>query len=261
MPVQPLQGRQALASVDARWRAAQAPRRPPDGCALRGAAALLFYVFASGVSAQISGTASVVSDYRYRGITLSGEKPAAQLGLTYDDPLGWYAGAFGSTVRLASPAGPSIQAMVFAGFAARLPSGISLEAGGDYSAYTGAAGYDYGEMYLGVATENVSARIYYSPKYYGQRTHAVYGEINAALSLIDRVRLLAHVGFLRTRSDSVYGSGSDQHVVDGRIGLGADFDLFQLELAWVGISSANVAYGITGSSSPNTVVLTLSRAF
>jgi uncharacterized protein (TIGR02001 family) len=248
--------------VDARWRAAQAGRRLLDGSALRSAAALLFCAIASGASAQISGTASVVSDYRYRGITFSEQKPAAQLGVTYDDPAGWYAGAFGSTVRLAPPAGPSFQAMAFAGFALRLPSGISLEAGGDYAAFTGAGSDDYGEIFLGAATENLSARVYYSPRYYGQPANAVYGEINGALPLSDRVRLLVHVGYLRTRAGYAYsGSPSNPHVVDGRIGLVAVFDLFQLELAWVGISDKYVAYRITGSDSPNTVVLTLSHPF
>jgi hypothetical protein len=43
--------------------------------------------------------------------------------------------------------------------------------------------------------------------------------------------------------------------------LGVDVEQFRFELAWVGTSNANVAYGITGSRSPNTIVLTLSRAF
>jgi uncharacterized protein (TIGR02001 family) len=228
---------------------------------VRGAATLLLCVFTNGVGAQISGTASIVSDYRYRGITLSDQKPAAQIGLAYDHPLGWYAGAFGSTVRLAPPSGPGIQATVFAGYVAPLASGISVEAGGDYSVFTRAAGYNYGEIFLGVARENLSARIYYSDRYFGQRVNAWYGEINGTQSLIDRVRLLAHVGFLSTHSDYPYGPQVNQHVVDGRIGIGADVDLFHLELAWVGISRAYVAYGITGSSSPNTVVLTISRQF
>jgi uncharacterized protein (TIGR02001 family) len=239
----------------------RAQRNRRDRSAVRGAAKLLFCVFASGVDAQISGTASIVSDYRYRGITLSDQKPAAQIGLAYDSPLGWYAGAFGSTVRLAPPAGPGAQAMAFAGYAARLPAGISIDVGGDYSAFTGAAGYKYGELYVGVARENLSARIYYSDRYFGQRVNAWYGELNAAQPLIDRVRLLAHVGFLNTHSYYPYGPQVNQHVVDGRIGIGADVDLFHVELAWVGISTSYVAYGITGSSSPNTVVLTISRQF
>jgi uncharacterized protein (TIGR02001 family) len=251
--------------VDARWQVARPRSRLVDSSAVRGAATLLFCVLATGVSAQVSGTASVVSDYRYRGITLSDQKPAAQIGLSYDGPLGWYAGAFASTVRLAPPAGPGIQAMVFTGFASSLPSGISIEAGGDYSVFSGASGYNYGETYLGVARENLSARIYYSPRYYGQRANAWYGEINGAQPLIDPVRLLVHVGYLSSHSTYPYGPQVEQHPLDWRIGIGADIDLFHFEVAWVGIrtanSIANVGYLITGSTSPNTVVLTLSRQF
>ncbi len=228
---------------------------------MRGAAILVFCSLASGAGAQISGTASVVSDYRYRGFTLSDRKPAAQIGVTYDDPLGWYAGAFGSTVQLAPPAGANFQAIAFGGFASRLPSGLTLEAGGDYSVFTGAAGDDYGEIFLGAATENVSARIYYSPRYFGQPSNGAYGEINASLPLAASVRLLVHVGFLRTRYESDYRAQSGQHAVDGRIGLAVDFDAFRLELAWVGVSAADAAYRITGSNSPSTAVLTLSRSF
>jgi len=251
----------------ARWLVADSPRRPPNSFAVRGAAALLFYVFATGAGAQISGTASIVSDYRYRGITLSDQKPAAQIGVAYDHPSGWYAGAFASTVRFAPPAGPGMQALAYTGFAATLPSGISIEAGGDYSAFTDAAGYDYGQVYLGVAKENFGARIYFAPRYYGQPAQALYVEINGAQPLVDSVRLLLHVGWLSTRSTYPYGPQVKQHVVDGRIGLGVDFDLFHVELAWVGINTsaanniANVDYRIAGSSRPNTVVLTLSRQF
>ncbi len=261
MPVKPLRGPPKLAPASVRWRAGRARSPLIDGSALRGAAILVFCSLASGAGAQISGTASVVSDYRYRGFTLSDEKPAAQFGVTYDAPLGWYAGAFGSTVRLAPPAGPNFQAIAFGGFASRLSSGLTLEVGGDYSAFTGAAGDDYGEIFLGAATENASARIYYSPRYFGQPSNAVYGEINGSQPITAAVRLLVHLGFLRTRYESGYRTQSGQHAVDGRIGLAADFDACRLELALVGVSAHDAAYRVSGSSSPNTIVLTLSRSF
>ena len=141
-----------------------------------------------------------------------------------------------------------------------------MEAGGDYSAFAGANELNYGEVFVGGATENLSARIYYSPRYFGQSSNAVYGEINATQPLIDRVRLHVHAGFLRYRYESPYGSclvrhPPTQNVVDGRIGLRVDLDLFQLEIAWVGVSNHTAAYLITGSSSPNGVVASLSLSF
>lgn len=151
--------------------------------------------------------------------------------------------------------------MAFGGYALRLPSGVSVEAGGDYSVFTNARGDDYGEIFIGAAAGNLSARVYYSPRYFGQSSNAVYGELNASLPLLDRLQLIAHIGVLKTAYPYGYSQQSTRQVVDGRIGLAADFDLLHLELAWVGTSAAYAAYPITGTSSPNAVVLSLSHSF
>ena len=185
-------------------------RRRPDAASLtaspRAAQLFALWAFASSAGAQFSGTATVVSDYRYRGITLSDDKPAVQAGLNYDMPQGWYAGAFGSTVRLAPPVGVGVQGIVFGGFASRLPSGVALEAGGDYSMFSGTTYDNYGELFVGAATENVGARVYYSPHYFGQGGNAVYGELNASYPLAGSFRFIAHVGLLSTQYYAVYGA-------------------------------------------------------
>ena len=238
-----------------------------DGSVLRGVAAFLLCACASGAGAQLSGTLSAVSDYRYRGVTFSDRKPAAQAGLAYDDATGWYAGAFGSTVRLAPLGLPdsNLQGIVYAGYATRLSSGMSLEAGGDYSAFGGSSDINYGEVFVGGAIENLSARIYFSPRYFGQPTHAAYGEINATQPLSESVSLRLHAGLLRYRYDNPYGAlyGIEpfRNVMDGRIGLRADLDMVQLELAWVGVNNHAAAFLVTGRSSPNGVVASVSISF
>ena len=192
---------------------------------------------------------------------MTGKRPAAQFGLTYDDPLGWYAGAFGSTVRLVPPAGWGVQGQAFAGYAMRLASGVSVEAGGAHSWFADASRFNYTDLYAGASTENMSARLHYSPRYYGQSANAWYGELNYAIPLIDSFRLFSHAGYLYTSGNSFYGSGSDRRVVDVQIGLSADFDQFHVELSWVGINRAYVGYRLTRSYSPNTALFTVSRAF
>jgi uncharacterized protein (TIGR02001 family) len=249
----------ALANV--RCHASGSRPRSDRYVAFRGSVILLLSLIANAADAQVSGTLAAVSDYRYRGITLSDRKPAAQISATYDDPIGWYAGAFGSTVRLAPPADANFQAMTFGGYALRLPSGVSVEAGGDYSLFTNAHGDDYGELFIGAAAENFSARVYYSPRYFGQSSNAVYGEVNTSLPLFDRLQLIAHVGVLKSAYPYGYRQQSTRNFVDGRIGLVADFELFHLEIAWVGISSRYAAFPITGTSSPNAAVVSLSHSF
>lgn len=68
------------------------------------AAALIALAAPAIVHAQAAGgltaeyEVGVVSDYRYRGLSLSDEKPALQAGATVSTPGGWYAGTWGSTI-------------------------------------------------------------------------------------------------------------------------------------------------------------------
>jgi uncharacterized protein (TIGR02001 family) len=208
----------------------------------------------------VSGSVSVVSNYRYRGVSLSHNDPAAQLALVYDHPQGWYAGAFASTVRIGQPSSHEGQGIFFAGYARTMPSGVTWEAGIDYSGFTGATSYAYSEVYVGAAYEKVSARLYYSPRYYGRAADAIYGELDAAHRLFDRVQLVAHVGAFWTNGRNFYGTVPDP-VFDGRLGLVLEFDRFNVQLSLVGISSASTGYSVSGVRSRNGPVLSVSRLF
>ena len=228
---------------------------------LRGAVALWCLLFAVDVCAQVSGSLTLVSDYRFRGVSLSQNRPAAQLGAVYDDARGWYAGAFASTVQFAYPSSRELQTIAFVGYVWRFPSGLSSEVGADYSAFTGAGGYSYPEVYWGIAYENLSGRLYYAPRYFVHGSDAIYGEVNGVQPLLDRVRLLAHAGVLRNSSENAYTGRDVHYVLDARIGVGVDFDRFSVQLNWLGSSSANAAYPVTGTRGRNSAVLSLSRSF
>jgi uncharacterized protein (TIGR02001 family) len=216
-------------------------------------------LFASVAAAQVSGTVSLLSDYRYRGVSLSDNKPAAQLGLTYDDASGWYAGFFASTIRFAMPASRGAQTTYFAGYARRTPSGLSVEAGADYSVYTVGRSYRYPEVYVGVTSDNISARLYYASRYYFGDSDTLYGEVNATNAVSDRIRLLAHVGVLRSGGADAYASLRD-FVFDGRVGVAVEVEQFSVQLAWIGVSSSS-AYPMSGADRRHTVVLSVSRSF
>jgi uncharacterized protein (TIGR02001 family) len=243
------------------WRAIFSPRRVLDSPRSHGTVALWFLFVSADVFAQVSGSASLLSDYRFRGVSLSRNRPAAQLAVAYDDASGWYGGAFASTVQLVYPTNRELQVVAFGGYARRMPSGLSWEAGADYSVVTGPKGYSYPEVYVGIASENVSARLYYAPRYFGQNSDVIYGEINVSQQLVDRVRLLAHGGILRNDGEGAYGLRPDRHVFDASVGVAVDFDWFNLQLSWVGISSENTAYPTAGLRRKNGAVLILSRSF
>jgi uncharacterized protein (TIGR02001 family) len=227
----------------------------------RHVVALCFALVAANVSAQVSGSFTLVSDYRFRGVSLSHNKPAAQLGVVYDDARGWYAGAFASTVQFAYPSSRELQTIAFVGYVWRFASALSSELGADYSAFTGPGGYNYPEVYWGIAFENLSGRLYYAPRYFAHGSDAIYGEVNGAQPLLDRVRLLVHAGVLRNSSENIYTGRAVHHVFDARIGVGVDFDEFSVQLNWVGSSSENTVYPVAGTRGRNAAVLSLSRSF
>lgn len=225
-----------------------------------GAVGLASLSAISGASAQLSGSVSVVSDYRYRGISLSDSGPAGQLGLVYDAPQGWYAGTFVSTVKLETYETRGVQAIAFGGYAWRGSSGLSFEAGADYAVVTASPRYDYGEVYVGFAVENVSGRLYFSPRYFGQDASAVYGELNVAPPLLENVRLLAHIGALGGAANKYYRNPPGP-LLDGALGVAIDWRGFSLQASWVGVNHSSGAYATNGIERRSGVVASITRSF
>lgn len=57
----------------------------------------------------LSGSATLVSDYLFRGISQTDHRPAAQLGLEYDSAAGWYLGGWISNMSWLSDTSTSAQ--------------------------------------------------------------------------------------------------------------------------------------------------------
>jgi uncharacterized protein (TIGR02001 family) len=201
----------------------------------------------------------VLSDYRYRGVSLSDNKPAAQISASYDAASGWYAGAFASTVRYAIGDERGLQAIAYGGHAWRSAGGASFEAGASYTKLTGTLGYDYPEVYVGVVADPVAARLYYAPRYAGYDSDTLYAELNGVHRLDDRVRLFAHAGALHSPVDRLYFRRPDW-VADGRAGIAVDIDRVTLQLAWVGVSST-ASYPFVVRGSRNRAVVAVSASF
>ena len=148
----------------------------------------------------------------------------------------------------------------------RLPSGISLEAGGDYSAFAGSSDLNYGEVFVGARDREPEREdLLFAAVFRDIVESRLWRDQRDAARSSTRVRLHVHVGFLRYRYDNpygyLYGVKPVKNVIDGRIGLRADLEMFQLELAWVGVSNHTAAYFVTGRNSPNGVVAALSLSF
>lgn len=151
----------------------------------------------TSAQAQVSGSVGVVSDYRYRGHSLSDGDPAVQASVGYDAASGVYGGLFGSTTRYAGD--PGSQWIPYVGFARRDRQGRSWDVGVRYVHFTRDA--TYAEAHVGVAFERLALRLHYAPDYYDAVGNA-YFEADFAFPLGERVRLLLHGGVSRSGSQS-----------------------------------------------------------
>lgn len=194
------------------------------------------WIGASVAHAQVSGSVSLVSDYRFRGVSLSDGDPAVQAAVAYDHDSGLYLGLFASTVRLATDRQTGLQAVGQAGYAMRGPGGLAWDIGVLYSGFSNPSDLGYADCYFGVASTEWSARLSYAPRYFGQPYSALYAELNVTPRSEHALFPLLHVGWLTAHPPPYDGSRSRW---DGRVGLGYSHDLLTLQLSWVTASSAD----------------------
>ena len=110
---------------------------------------------------SLSGEIGLMSDYRFRGVSRSGEDPALQAQLTLSHRSGFYAGGRATTLegldgfRLRAPGlgdTGDVQLDLYAGYGADLGGGWEMDAGALYYAFLGAAGpSDYVEPYASLS--------------------------------------------------------------------------------------------------------------
>ncbi len=225
--------------------------------------ALLLLVCLGGghAHAQVSGSVALVSDYLYRGISLSQGDPVLQLNLNVDGPDGWYAGAFASRIKFDAARWGDVLLISYAGRAMRLDSGLAWDAGFSNYTYRGGSGRNYNEVHLGLGVENVRGRVSYSPDYLGNKARTVYADVSASHALGGGVSAFAHAGYLRALPGAP--ASMARSIVDGRIGLATSVSAWRLQLAWDGAHVARAGKPLYGYSRPSRhgVVVSATRSF
>jgi uncharacterized protein (TIGR02001 family) len=211
-----------------------APKRPRRWWLVRLVSAVAFATLAVSARAQVSGSVGLDSDYRYRGVSLSRSEPSARATVNYDAPERWYAGALATRAAL-TPSDAYTQLSGYAGWTTPPVDGRSLEIGLDGSHFPGVAGYDFGEAYAGVVADRWSARVYYSPNYYGRRTQIAYLESNAYPPIDRQLRVFAHVGALIPLAGASGDAAKTRF--DASVGAGIALGQWDVHLAAVGATS------------------------
>lgn len=123
-------------------------------------------------AADVSGNLTVTSDYLFRGITQTNEKPALQGTIEYAADGGLYIGGFGSSISWLSDSNPDISSQVefdlYGGYRGTFgDSGLAYDVGAIYYDYPGdfPSGFnsaDTTEVYAGLSYGLFSAKYYYA---------------------------------------------------------------------------------------------------
>ena len=239
------------------------------GCALTATPALADDGDSSPVS--ISANVALVTDYRFRGIGLSGGDPAIQGGFDVSTKPGFYIGTWSSSID----GGPSYgeqELDVYGGWSGDLTDGLGADIGFLYYLYpTNDVGpSDYYEFYASlsptIGPASLTFGVNYSPgqdslDFGGKRDNLyLHGEADIAIPMTP-ITVSGHVGY----TDGSLTFTNDEKAWDYSIGASVSF----LEHYTVGVSYINVDCSSSGPSgnlcsdgvTDGTVVGTLSASF
>ena len=213
----------------------------------------------------------VVSDYRYRGISQSGLKPALQGGADYSNPSGLYLGTWLSTIKWIKDAGRinSVDAGntpaewdLYGGYKGAITKDLAYDVGGLYYLYVnnktgnvpGGANANTFELYGALSFGPVTAKYSHALTDtfgYGNSKGSNYLELNASFDLGNGFSLAPHIGHQRIKNSN------PASYTDYSLTLGKDLgNGFSLSAAAVGTDAdAKVYYRADGKFTGKTALV------
>jgi uncharacterized protein (TIGR02001 family) len=186
---------------------------------------------------DIEFTLDAVSDYRFRGLSLSDKDPAIQPGITISHESGFYVSAWGSNI--AANGGDDIELDLVAGFS--FDAGpLTIDANATYYVYPGAGSFNYIEFITRTSTAvgkgEVGLTLAYAPSQANiGSTDNFYVAIDGSFPLGDSpLSIDGSFGF----EDGAFGDNKK----DWSLGLSATFGAFDVGAAYVDTAHAS-AFG------------------
>lgn len=191
-------------------------------------AALGLVAMAGVAQAEVTGTATIVSDYDYRGITQTLEDPAIQLSIDYGHESGFYAGTWGSNVDFGIP-DPSTEIDVYTGY--KFSAGdVGLDFGGIYYAYPSASDLNFWEIYGKASYNIVSGGLYYSSDFGATDEAGTYLYADVGIPA-GPVTIGLHAGL--SDGDAIEALFGDDSYKDYSIGVSYSASNITLGIKWV----------------------------
>jgi len=197
----------------------------------------------------ITGSAAIVSQYRFRGISQSDNKPAVQAAITVSHSSGFYISTWGSSASAGSSAvnigGTEID--VYGGYTHAIgDSGVTFDGGVYGYLYPGATLGNYYEVYGSLAKTfgpvTAKAGVYFAPKQkltklYPSHTNTyLYGELGGGIPNTP-LSIHTHLGY--TTGSFVW----TKKYIDYNVGVTYKYKALAFDLSLVGtnVSHKNAA--------------------
>jgi uncharacterized protein (TIGR02001 family) len=214
---------------------------------------------------EVSFNASVVSDYRYRGISQTRLKPALQGGADYvNNPTGFYAGTWLSTIKWIKdvPGGDaSIEWDIYAGKRGEIVEGVSYD--------LGVLRYQYPSNNLSPSanTTEIYGQLGYGPAYikYSHSLTNLFGfvdskrsgylDIGANVEIGEGLTLNLHAGHQKVKNNSPFS------YTDWKVGVTKDFGIVTGALALIGTDTDNYVGPNGKNLGKNSLVLSVAKTF
>jgi uncharacterized protein (TIGR02001 family) len=202
----------------------------------------------------LTGGIAAVSDYRFRGVSLSDKDFAVQPYLTVKHESGFYVGAWAS--NLAENAGDDLEVDLYAGFSGG--EELTYDIGATYYLYPGVSSFNYveftGKLGSTVGPATVGVQLSYVPSQdnTGNSDNIYYGT-NASIALPGTpLNLTGSIGI----EDGAFTAGDEK--VDWSLGVNASTKGFTLGVAYVDTNRRSV---FAFKDSTAGVVFSLAYAF
>lgn len=238
---------------------------------LAAAAALAVPTFAAAqapAASPIAGNFSLVSDYRFRGLTQTFEEPAIQGGFDYAHSSGLYLGNWNSSIADTFYGGSPLEMDFYAGYKPTFGD-ITLDLGVLYYYYPGSDAPGIGridntELYAGAAWKWLSLKYFHAVSdFFGvpDTKDSSYIDLTASYTFAGGWGVSGHIGHQKVENISA------ADYTDYKIGITKDVSGWLLGLAFIDTDAEEAAYTFTSGSGKSvnvgdsTLVLSVSKTF
>lgn len=271
-----LAGLLALASPGALFAADEAPATPaptskPDDTAGKAAAPTSPHT--------VTGNVAIASQYIFRGLTQTNERPAIQGGFDYAHASGFYVGVWGSNISWFSDANPgnsaSIELDTYVGYKGSLPADFTYDVGflrynypGSYPALNpGVVKPNTNEFYGAIGWKFLNFKYSHSiDDTFGvaDSKNTYYADLSASYELPQKWTVGAHVGRQKYKGSAFPGISNDSlfSYTDWKLSVNKELYGFNLGVAYTDTNANPLGYTILGKNiGRNQFVFSVQKTF